>query len=232
MNIITTEQKVVITSFVGKVYVMGPDGHQIELKVGDVLPKGTAIFVEDGGSVNTAVAIEADDLVQQAGQPGATPDDVAALQQAIADGVDPTKAFDATAAGAAAAGGGVAGASSNDGYVVVDMGLDQTLAEAGFETTHTEAIVADTQTTVADDPLLINATITLSAAASVAEGGTITYTASVDFPVDGSDLVLTLSNGATIVIAVGQTSGSITIAAPSDDVYVDSSTLTVSITGT
>ncbi|MCE9776416.1 type I secretion C-terminal target domain-containing protein, partial [Shewanella algae] len=44
-----------------------------------------------------------------------------------------------------------------------------------------------------------------------------------------TDLVLTLSNGASITIAAGQTSGTVTVDAPSDDVFVDAETLTVGI---
>ncbi|WP_421262438.1 immunoglobulin-like domain-containing protein [Aeromonas jandaei] len=44
-------------------------------------------------------------------------------------------------------------------------------------------------------------------------------------------MVLTLSNGASITIKAGELSGSVTVDAPSDDVYNDGSSLTVSITG-
>ncbi|WP_415842738.1 immunoglobulin-like domain-containing protein, partial [Pseudomonas reidholzensis] len=47
-------------------------------------------------------------------------------------------------------------------------------------------------------------TVTLTATPSVAEGGTIVYTASVDAPVTGSPVVVTLANGQSITIAVGQ----------------------------
>ncbi|WP_412523468.1 immunoglobulin-like domain-containing protein, partial [Shewanella chilikensis] len=71
-------------------------------------------------------------------------------------------------------------------------------------------------------------TITLTAPAEVSEGGSITYTATVNNAPE-TDLVLTLSNGASITIAAGQTEGSVTVAAPTDDVFVDAETLTVSI---
>ncbi|MEL4419895.1 immunoglobulin-like domain-containing protein, partial [Shewanella algae] len=44
------------------------------------------------------------------------------------------------------------------------------------------------------------------------------------------DLVLTLSNGASITIAAGQTSGTVTVDAPTDDVYLDGEILSVGIT--
>ncbi|KII38407.1 immunoglobulin-like domain-containing protein, partial [Pseudomonas fluorescens] len=51
---------------------------------------------------------------------------------------------------------------------------------------------------------------------SVAEGGTVTYTATVGAPVTGSPVVVTLSNGQTITIGVGQTTGTATTIAPND----------------
>ncbi len=71
-------------------------------------------------------------------------------------------------------------------------------------------------------------TVTLTAPAEVNEGGQITYTATVNNAPE-TDLVLTLSNGASITIAAGQTSGTVTVDAPSDDVFVDAETLTVGI---
>ncbi|WP_429072356.1 retention module-containing protein [Aeromonas veronii] len=77
------------------------------------------------------------------GQP--TDPELASLQEAIRQGIDPTELFQETAAGnAAAAGniGGVAGSSSG-GFVVVDRTNDATLAEAGFDTDHAVQPVGD-----------------------------------------------------------------------------------------
>ena len=74
-------------------------------------------------------------------------------------------------------------------------------------------------------------TVTLYAEASEVEGGLITYTARVDNVTD-TDLTVNLSNGSTITIAAGATSGTVDVAAQSDDVYVDPSTESVSIAGT
>jgi surface adhesion protein len=76
-------------------------------------------------------------------------------------------------------------------------------------------------TSVTDDA--DTTTVTLSSAAdgeTVEEGTTITYTAQVDNAVTGSDLVLTLSNGKTITIEVGQTTGSVDYTVRADDPYV------------
>ncbi|WP_415842622.1 retention module-containing protein, partial [Pseudomonas reidholzensis] len=73
-------------------------------------------------------------------------------------------------------------------------------------------------------------TVTLTATPSVAEGGTIVYTASVDAPVTGSPVVVTLANGQSITIAVGQSSGTVNTPV-SNDVYQGHAAVTNSITG-
>ncbi|MFJ7316341.1 LapA family giant adhesin, partial [Pseudomonas sp. NPDC098747] len=73
-------------------------------------------------------------------------------------------------------------------------------------------------------------TVKLTADTSVAEGGTVTYTATVGAPVTGSPVVVTLANGQNITIAVGQTTGTVTAAAP-NDALAGNAPLTNSITG-
>ncbi|MFJ4605243.1 immunoglobulin-like domain-containing protein, partial [Pseudomonas atacamensis] len=73
-------------------------------------------------------------------------------------------------------------------------------------------------------------TVKLSADTSVAEGSTVTYTATVGAPVTGSPVVVTLANGQNITIAVGQTTGSVTYTAP-NDALTGNAPLTNSITG-
>ncbi|WP_332769916.1 immunoglobulin-like domain-containing protein, partial [Pseudomonas koreensis] len=59
-------------------------------------------------------------------------------------------------------------------------------------------------------------TVKLTATESAAEGGNVTYTATVGAPVTGSPVVVTLANGQTITIGVGQTTGTATTTAPND----------------
>src|SRR5690606_12919593 len=77
-------------------------------------------------------------------------------------------------------------------------------------------------------------TLTSATVGPVTEGGSIIYTASVNHPVTGSPLVVTLSNGAVITIPVGQSSAdSDPVAVRADDVYEDTDdSLTVTIAGT
>ncbi|WP_434708828.1 LapA family giant adhesin [Pseudomonas sp. R1-1] len=95
-----------------------------------------------------------------------------------------------------------------------------------------ENLVADktpVSTSVTDTVDTTN--LTLSATGSVAEGGQITYTATLTNAA-GSPVTVTLSNGAVITIKAGETTGTATVAAPSDDVYKDAGSVQATITGT
>ncbi|WP_252353454.1 retention module-containing protein [Aeromonas jandaei] len=154
-NAITLEQGVTVTQLKGKIYLLAADGSRKLLVEGDVLPKGAVIVSPDGGSFmggnqsfnvqpagqpnEPAEEGDAPQLAQN-GAPG-TPSDINALQQAILGGADPTKTFEASAAGGApAAGGGgvggVAGSSGNGGFVTIDRVGDATISQAGFDTTN------------------------------------------------------------------------------------------------
>ncbi|MDP1942789.1 immunoglobulin-like domain-containing protein [Rhodoferax sp.] len=91
-------------------------------------------------------------------------------------------------------------------------------------------LVNDTATvTIIDDDL---ATVSLRAfPADITEvGGEVTYTATLTGATFSTDVTVTLSNGQVITIAAGQTSGSVGFTfVPSDDVYVDPSSVGVVI---
>ena len=71
-------------------------------------------------------------------------------------------------------------------------------------------------------------TVSLTASPSVAEGGQITYTASLTSAAQ-SPVTVTLSNGAVINIAAGASSGMVSVSAPGDDVYVDAGNVSATI---
>ncbi|MBK9352302.1 MAG: hypothetical protein IPN05_19845 [Sulfuritalea sp.] len=73
-------------------------------------------------------------------------------------------------------------------------------------------------------------TVSLTADLTIAEGGNITYTASLGATAHGYVLV-TITGGSVITIPSGGTSGTVSVAAPDEDVYLDSSTVSRSITG-
>ncbi|MGR5130828.1 retention module-containing protein [Vibrio alfacsensis] len=62
------------------------------------------------------------------------PDDVAAIQQAILEGVDPTAILEATAAGSSSGSGGSGSGSANAGFVTIEYNNPEVLASTFFET--------------------------------------------------------------------------------------------------
>ncbi|WP_370741174.1 immunoglobulin-like domain-containing protein, partial [Pseudomonas frederiksbergensis] len=116
-------------------------------------------------------------------------------------------------------------AGKTTGSVTVDAPKDDVYKDAGtVEATIKDATggnfenlvpsTAPAVTTVTDT--IDTTTVTLNATASAAEGGTVTYTATVGAPVTGSPVTVSLANGQTITIDVGKTTGTVTTAAPND----------------
>jgi hypothetical protein len=82
--------------------------------------------------------------------------------------------------------------------------------------------------TITDEATPDATSVALSATPSVAEGGSIVYTATLSNAAI-TPVTVTLSNGATIAIAAGATTGTASVAAPADDVYVDAGTVSATI---
>ena len=114
---------------------------------------------------------------------------------------------------------------------VGDMNPINPAEEKTMNTTGTTTSTATTNDS--DDAGTSVLTLTASTA-SVTEGGSITYTATVNNAVTGSPLVVTLSNGQTITIPVGASSAnSAAFAVRADDAYVQGTqAVTVGISGT
>ncbi|WP_281705787.1 retention module-containing protein [Aeromonas taiwanensis] len=157
------DKTVVVSSVEGNVQILLADGSSRPLQPGEILQPGARLNIADdaklmlapyddsqapANAAPTGPETPADGQPsssvanQQPGSPEVSPE-IAALQQSILQGVDPTKNFEASAAGGApAAGGGgggvggVAGASGNGGFVTIDRIGDATIAEAGFDTGH------------------------------------------------------------------------------------------------
>ncbi|WP_414929606.1 immunoglobulin-like domain-containing protein, partial [Pseudomonas sp. IT-P74] len=66
---------------------------------------------------------------------------------------------------------------------------------------------------------------------NISEGGQIIYTATLSNPA-GTPMTVTLSNGSVITIEAGQTTGNVVVETPANDVYVNGSTVSTTITGT
>lgn len=206
---IVLDQDVVVTQLQGKVYLVAADGSQTLLSEGDVLPKDAVLLAPEGASFqggettftlspsNTPEAEEPQ--LAQLGQ-GDVPDDIAALQQAILAGTDPTQAFEASAAGGAPAAGnvgGVAGASGNGGFITIDRTGDATISTAGFDSANPDVAAPLAEAQDDEDELLdlTAPTITVSAPDNINDS-TPTLTGTTDAaPGSTVTLVVTDANG-------------------------------------
>ncbi|WP_458131187.1 LapA family giant adhesin [Pseudomonas sp. R3-41] len=244
----------VVKSIVGQVFVVSPEGIRRVLIEGDRLNVGDQLDTGPAGAVTLELADgrtldlgrdtqwsanapdSSTDLAQATAQ--AAPS-VEELQQAIAAGVDPTTALEATAAGATAAGtGGAAGGGHS--FVVLDATAGSVDPTVGFPTEGLAAAAATDDNILGGDTTadttanaVLNATMTLSATPTLTEaGGVLVYTATVT-QAPQTNLTVTLSNGAVIVIPAGQLTGSVNVPlAPNDTVYNDPSQISVTVTGT
>ncbi|WP_050585826.1 retention module-containing protein [Pseudomonas sp. CFT9] len=73
-------------------------------------------------------------------------------------------------------------------------------------------------------------TVTLTAGSTVTEGGQITYTATLTNPAQ-TPVNVTLSNGSVITIKAGESTGTVVVDTPANDVYNNGSTISTTITG-
>ncbi|WP_349918330.1 retention module-containing protein [Aeromonas veronii] len=155
------DKAVVVSSVEGNVQILLADGSSRPLQPGEILQPGAKLNIADDAKLMLAPYDDGPNVAPEAPAPTDAPaqgdpsssaenkdvsPEIAALQKSILEGVDPTKNFEAAAAGGApAAGGGgggiggVAGASGNGGFVVIDRIGDATIASAGFDTSHDAA---------------------------------------------------------------------------------------------
>ncbi|WP_408981313.1 retention module-containing protein [Pseudomonas sp. B21-031] len=250
----------IVKSIVGQVIAVSPEGIRRVLIEGDRLLAGEEVLTGPGGAVTLELAdgrmldlgrdsqwsadapYSSADLSQATAQ--AAPS-VEELQQAIAAGVDPTTELEATAAGPAAAGGGGA-LGGGHSFVMLEETAGRVDPSIGFPTgplgfaaaldnedvgavdtsNNNQAIPPTTETNVST-ALVLNATPSITEA-----GGVIVYTATVG-QAPTSNLIVTLANGAVIVIPAGQTSGSVNVTIPANDTpYIDGGQISTTVTGT
>ncbi|MDD0969172.1 LapA family giant adhesin [Pseudomonas aphyarum] len=242
----------IVKSIVGQVFVVSPEGVRRVLVEGDRLFAGDQVDTGVSGAVSLELADgRTIDLGRDTQWSADTPDSstdlaeataqaapsVEELQQAIAAGVDPTTALEATAAGPSAAGTGAAGGGHS--FVMLDATAGRVDPTIGFPTAGINSagqVAQDTtggQTTDTTANALRESTLSLSATPSITEaGGVLVYTATLtQAPL--TDLTITLSNGAVIVIPAGSTTGTVNVPlAPNDTVYNDPTQIDVTVTGT
>src|SRR5207344_1314033 len=122
---------------------------------------------------------------------------------------------------------------ADDPYVQGDDSLNVSIAGTAGGNYEALSLAGTVATTVTDDADSSTATLSSATGGTVSEGGSVVYTASVNNAVTGADLVVTLSNGQTITIPVGQSTASVTYTVRADDPYVQGDdSLNVSIAGT
>ncbi|WP_234916236.1 retention module-containing protein [Aeromonas veronii] len=202
------DKSVVVSAIEGNVEIVLADGSRRPLQKGEILQPGAKLTIADDAKLalspyddtpasDVPAGSESAEPAQPqvaASQEGA-PSDIAALQESILQGVDPTQNFEASAAGGApAAGGGggiggVAGASGNGGFVTIDRTGDATIAAAGFDTTYdTAAVINENQ---AEDLILENQLDDLGETAETLEdtqvsGNLLDNSTNPDGPADAS----------------------------------------------
>ncbi|PTR18843.1 hypothetical protein C8K63_12158, partial [Pseudomonas sp. GV085] len=249
----------IVKSIVGQVFVVSPEGVRRVLVEGDKLFAGDQIDTGLSGAVSLELADGRTlDLGRDTQWSADAPDsgtDLAAataqaatsveeLQQAIVAGADPTKDLEATAAGPTAAGSGGA-AGGGHSFVMLDATAGRVDPTIGFPTAginsagQTTLEIPGSQSTNANVNANANANtpsesvLSLSATPTITEaGGVLAYTATLtQAPL--SDLTVTLSNGAMIVIPAGSTTGTVNVPlAANDTVYNDATQIEITVTGT
>ncbi|MEF1288716.1 retention module-containing protein, partial [Vibrio sp. M260118] len=163
MDIEVVREAAVVKEVSGDVVAVKPDGSARKVALGDTVVSGELVIVADKSSIlvetpDATVNLDAntvatDDAVHgwgvspvagevefdlaQLGEGAIGEDELAAIQDAILAGADPTELLEATAAGAGAAG------SANGGFVTIEYNGAEVLAStffetSGFETTSVE----------------------------------------------------------------------------------------------
>ncbi|MEH8199682.1 retention module-containing protein [Aeromonas allosaccharophila] len=130
-----------LTKAQGECWIVLKDGSIKAVNVGDMLPKGVLLVSPAEVELTPPAMASVDNPIPDDTIPSdggeidpAVEQELAAIQQAIQDGQDPTEIAQATASGGDTA-GGLAG-SGNAGVIVTERTARATISEAGFDTTH------------------------------------------------------------------------------------------------
>ncbi|NMG43255.1 retention module-containing protein [Aromatoleum toluvorans] len=234
----------VVVAVTGKAFARDVKGNLRPLKAGDTLQEGESVITMAGGHVELAMsdgapmAIAADQTVTLTADVSATtrpaPED-AQVSQATVDQVIQAleqggNLDDIEAPAAGLAGGGGGDGNSFVRLLRISEGVGPLEFQFGQESI--ARIEPEESAPLPQEPQPLNATVTLGNIVVTEGSGTATIVATVSSPVTGSDLVITLSNGATITIPVGATTGTSTpFPIQGDDPYIDPETFPVDVVG-
>ncbi|MFS1491493.1 retention module-containing protein [Vibrio splendidus] len=162
MDIEVSRQAAVVEAVSGDVVLVKPDGSARKISAGDIIRANEIVITSNGSEIllgvqNAAIPVgencigcvdnnvawveapiagEVNFDLEQADAGTFTDDDLAAIQEAILGGADPTQILEATAAG-----GGLG--SANAGFVTIDYNYTQTQPSTFFETAGLEVQVVD-----------------------------------------------------------------------------------------
>ncbi|PQJ47063.1 hypothetical protein BTO01_28745, partial [Vibrio jasicida] len=160
MSLETVPQTVTVNAVKGNVYALDSEGKVRAIKIGDTLVSGEVIITENEASLEVIAEgslylvnencvacipepVQTNGVVQAFidGEISFSPtrianaafaaEDVAAIQNSILEGVDPTIVFEAPTAGSE---GGADGGSVNAGFVVIERDGVEAIASTSFET--------------------------------------------------------------------------------------------------
>lgn len=226
----------------GKAFAVNEQGVSRELKAGDVLQKGETIrtvgdvrvelLMDDGSLLAVAPnqVLRLDENVSESDQRPTAQDSAVGAPAAAADtilqalerGTDLSTELEATAAGL----GGGAGADGGISFVQL-LRITEGVEPLSYNYTYT---APDVPPDLQSNPeTLTTTTMVLSADPVVLEGSPgVTYTVTLGDPTT-TDMTVTLSNGAVIVIPAGSTTGSVLVPVQGDDVYLDGETLQTTV---
>ena len=249
----------IVKSIVGQVFAVSPEGIRRVLIEGDRLFAGEQVVTGEAGAVTLALADgRTIDLGRDTQWSANTPDSIAdlsaataqaapsveELQQAIAAGADPTQDLEATAAGPGGNDTGGEGGGSHS-FVLLSETAGEVDPTVGYPTEGPNAAAAQNTREIEGDTNPINAdtgddpavqrtaTLTVTATTAITEaGGVITYTATVT-QAPSADLTVNLSNGQSVLIPAGQTTGAVNVTVPDTNTpYIDPSQISATVTGT
>ncbi|TFH90306.1 retention module-containing protein, partial [Vibrio ouci] len=169
MDVEVVRQAAIVKEVFGDVIGVNPDGKAHKLNVGDQINAGEIVITSNRSTLvietahsdfqfgencvaceqepnvwgNTPIAAEVSFDIPQLDSASFGAEDLAAIQQAILEGADPTELLEATAAG-----GGVG--SANAGFVTIDYNGAEVLASTFFETS---GFANDDDTIIRDDDI-------------------------------------------------------------------------------
>ncbi|ART81669.1 hypothetical protein CBP31_02675 [Oceanisphaera profunda] len=139
------ESAIQVTNLQGRAFIIGANGITKAVTVGQVLAPGMVLLTDTNTQITyadapTAPKVAATSINEAADTAPVTASDIAAIQAAILAGEDPSKLFEAPAAGNPTPTGVFNGSSGNAGFVVIDRVGDSLIAEAGYDTAFANAL--------------------------------------------------------------------------------------------